>query len=135
MNRLRVVLDTNILISALLFGGKPREILHLRVLKKIQFITSIQLLAELSDVLSKKFKFSDEKTKAVDKKFRRMVLEVHPAFQINILADNVDNRILEAAVEGKCEYVITGDKNFRNLSKYQNIKIVTPSEFLEIMKE
>ena len=135
MNRLRVVLDTNILISALLFGGKPREILHLRVLKKIQFITSIQLLAELSDVLSKKFQFSDEKTKAVDKKFRRMVLEVHPAFQINILADNADNRILEAAVEGKCEYVITGDKNFRKLSKYQNIKIVTPSEFLEAFKE
>ena len=49
---------------------------------------------------------------------------------INAVRDDDDNRVLEAAVEGKCEYVVTGDEDLLSLQNYGGIKIITPAEFL-----
>jgi uncharacterized protein len=127
----RVVLDTNVLISGIVFGGKPREILEMVINRQLLGISSPVLMAELGDILSKKFGYPKLRVLQVEKKMRKIFHMVHPTKSVNIVRDNDDNRVLEAAIEGGCEYVVTGDEDVLILEKYKGVKILTPAEFLE----
>jgi len=128
---IRIVLDTNVLISGIVFGGKPGEILEMVRNKRFLSITSPVLLAELGDVLSKKILYPKSKVLQVEKKIKKTLRVVRPIKSINAVADDDDNRVLEAAIEGKCDYVVTGDKDLLDLKNYRGIRILTPAEFLE----
>jgi len=127
----RTVLDTNILISAIGFGGKPREVLILCLENKVKAITSRILIAELQEVISKKFPELNHKLNQIQKRIDKKFEKVQPRNIVNILKDEDDNRVLEAALEGKCEYIITGDKELLDLGGYQGTKIVTTNQFLK----
>lgn len=126
----RIVPDTNILISAVLFGGKPREILNQIRQRKIIGVSTPVLLAELSDVLSKKFKFRQERIKFYLRKLNLILHIVHPTKAIHVLKDEPDNRVLEVAIAGKCDFIITGDKELLKLGKYKKVKIMASDKFL-----
>lgn len=130
MSQVSVVVDTNILISALLFGGKPREVLQIVINRDIRGIISSALLSELLDVLAKKFLFPKHKLFLVERKMTKAFALVYPAEHIVILADYADNRVLEAARAGQCQYIITGDKGLLKLGSYKTISIMTPEQFL-----
>jgi len=136
VNPVKVTLDTNIIISSLGFGGKPRKILELALDNKIKGVTSPILLAELEDVIIKKFPKLADHFELINKKIKKKLKVVRPKEAINILKkDKDDNRVLEAAVEGKCQYIITGDKELLELGSYQKIKILTASQFLDILEK
>jgi len=128
--KVRVVPDTNILISAIGFGGKPREILKLVLDKKIKAISSYTLFAEFNDVISKKFPKLTSELDRIQKHFRKNMEIVKPSQGIHTLQDEPDNRVLEAALEGNCGYIITGDNDLLNLKIYKNIVILKPDDFL-----
>jgi putative PIN family toxin of toxin-antitoxin system len=128
---MRILLDTNVVISALLFGGKPRTILLNIIKKQYIGVTSPVLLSELADVLRKKFSFSKEAVVGVDTQMRKQCIIVSPKETIDVVADVPDNRVLEAAVEGKCDFLITGDADLLTLESYHKIRIFTPDEFLQ----
>lgn len=130
-NPVKVTLDTNIIISAVGFGGKPRKVLNLILDKKIKAVTSSILLAELSDVTSKKFPKLADNFEIINKKIRRNFKLVSPKKSLEIVKDKPDNRVLEAAVEGNCEYIVTGDKELLTLKTYKGIKILTAEQFLK----
>lgn len=130
-NPVRVVLDTNILVSALVYGGNPIKVLLFALNKRIQVITSPILLSELTDIISKKFPLSLEDMHLLEKEMQKNFVIVHPSKILNIVRDEDDNRVLEAAVAGKCNFIITGDQDLLDLGKYENIRIVTPSQFLD----
>lgn len=129
----RVVLDTNIIISALIYGGKPQQVYDLSLNKQIFVITSLILLAELTEILIKKFNFDLNRIKQLEKIVKRNFQTVHPLKTIKLLEDQDDNRVLEAAYEGNCDYIVTGDKELLKLSVFKKIKIVTADEFLNIL--
>ena len=126
----RVVLDTNIIISALLFGGKPRQILQFVIERRLHSVTSPALLSELSEILAKKFLFPKNKLLMVERKVKKISSVVYPSEIITILRDKPDNRVLETAHTGECGYVITGDKQLLKLRVFRDIGIVTPEQFL-----
>ncbi|MBI5358673.1 putative toxin-antitoxin system toxin component, PIN family [Candidatus Amesbacteria bacterium] len=126
----RVVLDTNVLISAIVFGGKSRSVLKLLLKDKIVGVTSGVLLAELSEVIHKKFPFKKSDLEYIEEQIRTDFELVNPRIEIKIARDDDDNRVLEAAVEGDCEYIVTGDEDLLIFKKYKTIKIMTPAEFL-----
>ena len=129
-NPLRVVLDTNILISGIGFPGKQRQMLLLTLTGQVESVTSAVLLAEFEDVVNKKFpKLRNESEKTV-RKIRRKFIIVSPKVSVNVSRDEDDNRVIEAAMEGDCDYIITGDKDLLDLVKYKNIKIVSADQFL-----
>lgn len=130
MVKTRAVLDTNVLVSAWLFGGHPRIILELALNNQIEGVTSPQLLSELSDVLLKKFNFSTARVRAIEGKIKSQFKVVQPKFSITILKDIPDNRVLEAAVAGRCHFIVTGDKELLALRKFKKIAIISPDEFL-----
>lgn len=127
----RAVIDTNILISAIGFGGKPRQILLLLLDKKIKVIISPILLAEFHEVIHKKFPFLEKELPIIENKFTKIMEKVHPNTTLNVVRDVDDNRVLEAAVAGKCQYIITGDKDLLDLKSYNRIIILTPTDFLK----
>lgn len=126
----KVVLDTNVLVSAIIFGGKPGQIVYSIVEEKIIAVTSPILIAELKEVLTKKFPLREMDFKLAIKNVEEIFRTVQPKKTISILRDEDDNRVLEAALEGKCNYIVTGDKDLLDLKTLKKIKIVTPDTFL-----
>lgn len=131
---LSVLLDTNVIVSALVFGGKPFQILSLALERKIHVVTSAVLLAELADVINKKFPLAREDLRLFEKQAKKTFKFVDPKESIDILEDDPDNRVLEAALEGKCNLIITGDNELLELTKFKDIKIITPGDFLQTYK-
>ncbi|MGO8989725.1 MAG: putative toxin-antitoxin system toxin component, PIN family [bacterium] len=130
---LRVVLDTNVLISAILFGGKPRRILEKAIRVEIRLCLSEPMLEELKGVLQRsKFDYSPEMIQIILTELMSISDFVNTSETINIVAeDPEDNRILECAVAANADYVITGDSHLLKLKKYLNIDILNAAAFLE----
>lgn len=130
-NPVRVVLDTNILTSALVYGGKPKKILRLALEKRIQVVTSSILQAELTDIIVKKFPLSLEDMYLLKTEMQKSFVVVNPCIALDVARDKDDNRVLEAAAAGGCDFIVTGDQDLLDPGNYENIKIVTPAQFLE----
>ncbi|RZD17735.1 MAG: putative toxin-antitoxin system toxin component, PIN family [Candidatus Acididesulfobacter diazotrophicus] len=128
----KVVLDTNIYLSAILFGKKPEEILNLAKKGKIQALISGEILTEIAGILKRKFGWDDFLISDVIESIREYAILITPSKTVNaIKTHEPDNRILECALEGKAGYIISGDKHhILPLKEYEGIKILSASEFL-----
>lgn len=127
---LKVVCDTNIYISAILFGGNPEKVLFLAGDKKIELIISPDILAELALVLKKKFGWNDWQISEVHAAIREIARVVTPGKTINIIkSDDCDNRILECALEAGADYIVSGDKHLLSLGDFAGKPILSPAAF------
>ena len=129
----RVVLDTNVLISAIAFEGKPREVFRKALTGQMRLAISEDILGELEGVLSgKKFKYSKEVIRSIRKLIEDLAEFVIPQKEVKrIKKDPDDNRILECSVEAEAHFIISGDNHLLELKQYKNIRIITPSEYLK----
>ena len=129
---MRVVADTNVLISALMFGGLPGRFLDLALRREFALVTSKALLDELDEKLRGKFAVSESDARAIREKLERSANLVDPNFQLNAVPDDPDdNRVLECAVAGKADFIVSGDRHLLRIGNYAGIAIVTVREFLE----
>jgi len=130
----RVVLDANIYISAILFGGNPEKVLDLARKRRIVVLISEAILAQIVRVLKKKFRWADWQISEIVKEIRTITIFVVPKQILKVIkGKNSDNRILECAIEGKAQYIISGDEHhLLPLKKFRGIKILNPAEFLKI---
>lgn len=126
----KVVLDTNILISAIGFKGNPNQVLKLALDDKIKLVISPILLVEFEEVIIKRFPKIVSELPLILKRIRKRSKKVQPKVSLDIVRDKDDNRVLEAAVEGGCDYIITGDKDLLVLKQFKDTKIVTAEQFL-----
>jgi uncharacterized protein len=134
---LRVVLDTNIYISAILTPGKPRDVLELARKKRIRLLISEAILQETERILRVKIGKSPNEISRILISLQTISEFVSPLLTIShIKADPSDDRILECAVEGKADYIVSGDtKHLLPLKKYRNTKIISPAQSLQIFDQ
>jgi putative PIN family toxin of toxin-antitoxin system len=138
---MKVVIDTNVAISGLLWGGPPNEILKMARSGRLIVLACDETLKELKEALT-------------HKKFRRRLSDLNVssdevyAYYINlalfvpgprevvkeILDDPFDNIFLALAVENKAHLIVSGDRHLLDLTTYRKIQIVTPAEACEIME-
>jgi putative PIN family toxin of toxin-antitoxin system len=135
---IRVVLDTNILVSGIFWRGNPYKILQTCFQNKLSLIISPAILEELQDVLRTEKKF--ELTKNDISSYMRLLIShstlIEPVQTIDAIKDDPDdNMILECAAEGKADYIISGDKHLLSLNEYSGIKILSAREFLQNVDE
>ena len=131
MGKKKIVIDTNNLISALGWGGNSRDLIRKVIDKEYEFIISIDILEELKRVLDyPKFKFSEEQKR----KFLEIIFKISTVMdtklKLDVCDDEKDNIFLECAIEGKADYIISGDDDLLRLKKFRNVKIVSVKEFL-----
>jgi uncharacterized protein len=132
---IRVVLDTNIIISALIFGGKPRVILNQIIRKEILGGVSDALSVEMRNVLSRnKFDTGKEYVTAATDALLAVLEKVNPEERVDVIADDPDDdRVLECALSFKADFIVTGDRHLLQIGGFRGIQIVTPGEFM-VMK-
>jgi putative PIN family toxin of toxin-antitoxin system len=128
---MRVVFDTNIFISALIFPGGKAEDAVMRIIGgEDTLVISHEIIDEVLTVLARKFSKDPEALSRVAVNLANLGAIVRPAERLNVFEDEPDNRILECAVAGNAAAIITGDKAMLTLKKHQHIRIITLSEFL-----
>ncbi len=141
---IRVVLDTNVLVSALLSPGRTADLI-IRHWLNLDFVvcTTAEQIVEVSAVLIRP-KLS-KRTGVTDTEVARLIARLHqsrvdertPAFlkEQVILSDPDDDTILAAALAGDADYIVSGDHHLLELHEFRGIPIVTPREFLEMLTE
>lgn len=129
-NTPRVVIDTNVWLSALYFSGNPAKVVHLAEEKKIVSLTSEFILDELKEKMVIDFHTPTFAAYATIS-YIQSISEAVPTKGIDFgLRDEDDNLVLETAISGRCQFLITGDKDLLSLKEYNGIKVVTPTQFL-----
>ena len=129
---MRVVFDTNVLVSALVFPGGQGDAALQRIVRETdQLLLSRPILDELLDVLGRKFARDAEELAHVAVFLSELAVVVAPRRRLRVVKDEPDNRILECAVAGRAEVIVTGDKALLALKRYESIRVLTLRAFLD----
>ena len=127
----KVVIDTNIIVSAFGWGGKPADIIRLITGGEILNFTSVEMLTELKEVVGyPKLAFSEAlQAEITEIMFNASsIVNIHESLDI-IDADSSDNKVLECAISANVEFIISGDKHLLDLKNFRGIEIMTPEDF------
>lgn len=130
---MRVVLDTNVVISALLFGGKAGDVIPLWQSSRFQWLASKDIVREYARVLSyPKFRLEEQDIRELlNEEILPFVTPVHVRRTPRVIAkDPSDDKFLACAVAGRAETIVSGDRHLLDLRSYQRIPIVTLAAFL-----
>ena len=132
---LKVVLDTNVLLSAILFGGKPRQILEAAFEGSIQIYVSQAMINELEGVLHRpKFGLNSQISQSIASEIAAIAEWIEPTRHYAIIQeDPADNDILDCAIEASADYLVTGDNHLLKLVECNGVQIVNPDKFIGIL--
>ncbi|HOG50924.1 MAG TPA: putative toxin-antitoxin system toxin component, PIN family [Lentisphaeria bacterium] len=134
---MRIVIDTNVVASAIFFGGKPAKLLKLVLLRHpILAVATSEILEEYQttiDYLLKKYN---------GKKLNFTMIPLFSAFEIihststiAVCRDPDDDKFISCAIDGQCCYIVSGDKDLLILNEYQNVQIITVSNFFRLLSQ
>lgn len=130
----RAVLDTNTWVSGLGWGGPPGDVVEAALAGRFQIVTSPALLEELRRVLAypklaKMFGDADEVVELITVASQ----VVRPTVTLDLVRDPDDNRVLEAAITGSVDVIVTGDADLLSLDVVQGVRIVSPADFMDVL--
>ena len=139
---IRVVLDANVLVSALLnFKNAPSADIYYAIkANQLILVTSKAILAEVQEVLGRdrlavKYQLSPRKQVTLVAQIQNIAYVVKVRMALSaVAADPDDNKVLACAMKGKATYVVTGDPHLLDLHAFHQIKIVSPRAFLAVLK-
>lgn len=125
-------MDTNVIVSVLHFGGNPDKILNLANERLIELLISPFIFDEVTGVLRRQFKWGEVRIEDALEAIKEIATLVHTTNKLSIIKEkDSDNRILECAVSGGADLIVSGDtKHILPIKEYQGIRILTPAEFL-----
>ncbi|MDD3085784.1 MAG: putative toxin-antitoxin system toxin component, PIN family [Candidatus ainarchaeum sp.] len=129
--RLKVVLDTNILVSASFWNGPSSKIISLVSSDLIMCFTSNSLLEEYHKVILRDFNISEDSFNERQKDLLKIATVVYPTQKLFACEDKDDNKVLEVALCANADFIISGDKHLLKMSEFNGIKIVTARQFIE----
>jgi putative PIN family toxin of toxin-antitoxin system len=134
--KLKVLLDTNIWISGILFSGNEEKIVDYTFDGKFQSIIPFQLIDEFKRVMIDKFKLShDDVLDSINENIQvSEILDVEDFDDIEV-RDLDDKHIVKAAKVSQCDFLVTGDKDIKVLGSIEKTKIISSKEFLKILEK
>jgi putative PIN family toxin of toxin-antitoxin system len=127
---IRVVFDTNILVSALNFGGPPGALLLAASAGAFPLFSSTVLQAELLEVLEMRFDWEPERLTGLQQRLARLWTLVEPSEIVTDCTDPDDNRVLECALASQATHIVTGDRDLLALDPFRTVRIVQAAKFL-----
>ena len=133
MSTLRIVFDSNVIISEFLFGGPPARLLEHALDNSVQAFTSLSILDEVRDVLQRpKFGLSSDQALTLIEELHDLCEVVTPGRRVRaITADPDDNAILECAQAADAKLIVSGDSHLLDLGQWKGIDIVPPADAIK----
>jgi len=128
-----VTFDSNVYISALVFGGECARLIRMARAGEVRLVVSEEILREVIAVLREDFHWEPYRLQDARQRMLTIANLVRPARTLQVVVDDPDDdRILECAVAGETEFIITRDKDLLRLAEFEGIKIVTPTQYLGV---
>ena len=129
---MRIVIDTNVVISGVFFGGAPRKVIEAVVDSRAQASATSEILDEYSRVV-------DEMISRKQGRLRRDALSVlmskidliQPATKVEACRDPDDDKFIGCAVDAKAYYIVSGDKDLLDIGEYEGVEIITAADFCD----
>jgi putative PIN family toxin of toxin-antitoxin system len=129
---MRIVVDTNVVISAVVFGGLPRQVLDLAAAGTCSFYFSPAIQAEVERILEKKFGWSSEEIQAATRTIWSFGNRIDPQVSLAVVTEDPDDdRILECAVAADADIIVSGDRHLLRLGSFKSILIHSSRRFLD----
>jgi uncharacterized protein len=140
---MKIIIDTNIYFSAILFGGLPQILIN-KCFEGHDVFLSNAIMSEIKEKLINGR--AEEICTKMNKKYNQVAVHqfmiklecltnfIEPEVQVNICRDKKDNMVLELAKEIKADFIVTGDKDLLVLSPFGNTHIVKTADFINLFK-
>ena len=129
---MRIVVDTNVIISGVFFGGAPRQILNAIVISKVTACATTEIVDEYLEIVDE---MVSRKQGNINKNILSPLIHslemIEPRTQVNLSRDPDDDKFLGCAKDAKALYIVSGDKDLLVLERYENIEIITAREFCD----
>ena len=129
---MRIVIDTNMLVSGVFFGGFPRKILSAVVSRKITACATAEIINEYEEIVQEMI---DRKQGHIDKAILTPLINameiIEPITHVEICRDPDDDKFLGCAKDSHALYIVSGDKDLLVMEEYENIQIMTAKDFYE----
>ena len=129
---MNIVVDTNIIISGIFFGGNPKRIINAILDSKVNAYISKEILNEYFEIINEMM-FS--KGESIDLSFISLLIDrfniIETTSKIDISRDPDDNKFIECAIDSNSIYIVSGDDDLLSIKNYHNIEIITAKEFCE----
>ena len=131
------LIDTNILVSAFVFGGSIKQKL-IRILrhKRVRILISESILAEMKAVLLREQFLSHRSADVLMSQlenFRKIAEPVQVKSSVNDCRDRKDNLFLDCALDGRADFILTGDNDLLELDPYHSIRIMKIADFIDLI--
>ena len=132
---MRVVLDTNVVVSGLNFPGNERLVVELALRGRFELYLSSFILEEVAGVLGRKFGWNEDRVTEARRTLEKAATVIEPQRLPDVIeANEADNRILECAVEASADFLITGDRrHLLPLEEHQGVRILNAPRFLSVL--
>ncbi len=129
---MRIVIDTNVLISGVFFGGFPRKILSAVVGQKICACSTAEIIIEYEEIVQEMIsRKQGHINRSILSPLIKAMKIIEPVTHVKVCRDPDDNKFLECANDSHALYVVSGDKDLLIIGQYENVQIVTAKEFCE----
>ncbi len=129
---MKIVLDTNVLISGVFWGGHPKKILEMVVKGSVKVYATESIVKEYFRIIEK----IGKKNPTIVNEWKMLLLDllnvIEATEKISICRDEYDDMFLECAVACGAKYIVSGDDDLLVLDNFRQIPIITPKKFLEI---
>lgn len=128
---MRIVIDTNVIASAIFFGGLPRELIEHLVKRELSAFASPEIINEYQETIKELSSKYSKKTPIFPlNTIISSIQLIDPVSDVQVCRDPDDDKFISCALDAKCVYIVSGDKDLLSIRKYKNIEILTVSEFL-----
>lgn len=132
---MRIVIDTNVVASAIFFGGRPAALLRMVITRTLSAVATDEIVDEYQETVNHLMKKYSEKADEFSLIPIISAMEMIPASDnIHICRDPDDDKFISCAVDGQCYYIVSGDKDLLTLGNYENIRILTVAEFMKMIE-
>lgn len=128
---MRIVIDTNVIASAIFFGGKPYQLLHRIMEGRVDVVASKEIVDEYEEIvlrLTQKFPATSARIPLHELLARFEIIRV--CSDIHASRDPDDDKFISCAVDGKCLFVVSGDNDLLSIGSFGDIEILTVVDFL-----
>ncbi len=127
---MRIVIDTNVVASAIFFGGRPADLIKLVMSRNLEAVVTEEILEEYHETID--YLFEKYKGKPIHFSIAPLLSAmeiIQPVSEVKVCRDPDDDKFISCAMDGECLYIVSGDKDLLTLKEYQGLKIVAVTEF------